>query len=801
MDEPTPIEPESDGTIAETGMDDLPDGLATTADGAAAAASGGLARRGMLVFGVFVIIVVGAIAFALAGGDDGDGESAATESESEADADAQSDGDGDGTGDDSTDGETSDDSTASDGDTGGDDSGDTSEEARGTYSIVDVAADEGMYYGGEAPIAWGDGFLSIRQEFVPSEVTFPELVPDLADRFPAEVADTLEAAGVDLEAPGGIDDAIAALNEAGLYDAVAQIVIEDPELSQAYNEILSGGTYVQVAEYSADGITWEPVDFTFDVPENAWPDYRSNGEHLIAVVTHNSWGENGERLEFSVTVHATSDLVTWTSVDIPFELPSAPDYVQVDGWTDQVAIGPDGWYIGISINQYVDLWSLLPDRIRNGNYSWNPMPDGIRIEDWESMYEAEMAAAESGDYEALEVMEPEVVEVIPWSDLPLTYEEWSAANFNHEQGRQAFTGTFDGSVSPAASPEGLEWFQLAGTGDGYVAWGQLHTPSELTMQDLIPDIEERFPAEIIDAFAEAGYEVGDAESIEFAQQFLAEAGLLDLATETVMNDPELLDAFMEVTSGGTYETVAFFSADGSSWSPVTFPDVDWPDSIAPVAGGVLLIGSSEAGGQEFWLGDLKTGTWEQVDGPDLGENVWLYFDTRSTGSSGLAAVIDSAQYYGPDYLAWTATVEHDGFELTMSADGEGSQSLTIVEIATGQVVRDTTIEMWTEELFIWGENSFDFVDDDGELIVSLPMDVGEELAWGAESEAWEAWHEANPYQPELTLVATIDGRDWIVQELDVPASPDGWYGGGAAAINNGVAVYRDASGWHRLVVG
>ena len=193
MDEPTPIEPESDGTTAETGMDDLPDGLATTADGAAAAASGGLARRGLLVFGVFVIIVVGAIAFALAGGDDGDGDSAATESESEADADAQTDGDGDGTGDESTDGETSDDSTTSDGDAGADDSGDTSEEARGTYSIVDVAADEGMYYGGEAPIAWGDGFLSIRQEFVPSEVTFPELVPDLADRFPAEVADTLEA--------------------------------------------------------------------------------------------------------------------------------------------------------------------------------------------------------------------------------------------------------------------------------------------------------------------------------------------------------------------------------------------------------------------------------------------------------------------------------------------------------------------------------------------------------------------------------------------------------------------------------
>ena len=156
---------------------------------------------------------------------------------------------------------------------------------------------------------------------------------------------------------------------------------------------------------------------------------------------------------------------------------------------------------------------------------------------------------------------------------------------------------------------------------------------------------------------------------------------------------------------------------------------------------------------------------------------------------------------GAEFVPWTSTVEQDGYELTLSADGEGSQSLTIVDVATGSVVRDTTIEMWTEELYIWTDDSIDFADDAGEVIVSLPLDKADEFIWQAESEAWDAWYQANPYIPELYLVATVDGRDWVVQQLETQPNDEGWYGGGGAAINNGVAVYRDALGWHRLVVG
>jgi hypothetical protein len=668
--------------------------------------------------------------------------------------------------------------------------------------VVATAEDSG-YYGGEAPMPWRDGFLSIRQQYVPSDVTLPELIPDLADRFPADVAAALEDAGVDLDQPGAIDEAIEVLSEVGLYEQVVEIVLSDPELSAAYDEVAVGGTYEQVAEYSPDGIAWEPVDFNLDLGDDAWADFRSNGEQLVATVTNNTWSDEGRRIDFSISVYSTDDLVTWTSVELPLVLPSAPDYVQVDAYTEQVAVGPDGWYVGVSVQQYVDLWRLLPERVQNGPYSWTPAPEGIRIEDWESVWEAEELAYESGDdesIESIEALEPEVVEIISWDDLPLSFDEWNDANDDHVGDRQVFIGGFDGSVAEANAPEGLDWFQLSHTGEGYLAWGQLHTPSTLTMQELVPDIEDRFPAEILDAFAESGLEIGDAASIDAAIELLEQVGLIDLATETVLADPVLLDAFDQVSTG-TYDNLAFFSSDAMTWTPVTLPDVQWVDSIVPVQGGVLLLGSSDEGGQELWLGDPRGESWESIEGPDLGEHQWLYFDPRAASGDGLATVLDSGEPHGPEFLAWSSSVEHDGYELTMSADGEGSQRLVIVDIASGEVVRDTTIEMWAEELFIWGNDSFDFVDADGELIVSLPAPLGEELAWQAESEAWEEWYEANPYQPDLTLVATIDGRDWIVQKLDVDADTEGWYGGGTAAINNGVAVYRDAGGWHTVVVG
>ncbi|MEM9202839.1 MAG: hypothetical protein AAGC53_14330 [Actinomycetota bacterium] len=797
MDEINPTGSDAGDDGASADMNDLPDGLATTDPTVSGKTAGSWGRRGLVVLAAFALVVAGAVVVAVSSGETDD--DAASDGDTEATAeDAESDPDAEATTDESDD-EPSTDAAVID-DDGESSDGDAREES-GSYQVF--ATDGGDFYGGHAPMPWGDGFLSIRDEFVPSEQTLDDLIPDLAERFPAEVTEAVQAAGISLGDPGAMEDASAVLEEAGLLEEVMAIFADDPELMRAYSDVLSGGTYVRVAEYSADGITWEPIDFSFEVPEHSWPEFRTDGEHLIAVVTSQTWTDEGRSTDFAVTVHMTSDLVTWTSTELPIELPDRPAYVQVDAWMDQIAVSDGRWYVSAQINQYIDLWSLLPERIQNGSYSWNPTAEGIRIEDWNDVafQDAMMAAEESGDSAAIEEWEPELVELISWDDLPISYAEWSEGSVGDGTDRAAFVGDMSGSVTSATSPEGLDWYQLASVADGFLAWGQHYTPSDTSLQDLVPDIADRFPQEIIDVLAEAGFEITDANSIEETTAVLADAGLLDLATQTVTEDPELLDAYMEVTSGGTYETQAFFSADGISWTPTTLPDTEWIDVVAPVDGGVVVIANDRDGGQNLYVGDPQSGTWEAVDGPDIGQEFWYSFDPRVAGGDGLATVIDMAQRSEPQFVAWSGTAEQDGFEITLSADGEGSQSLRIVDTATGETVRDVTIAMWSAELYQWADDSIDFTDDDGEIIVSIPMEAAEDLIWGPESAAWEAFYKANPYVPELVLVATTDGRDWIVQPLEADANEDGhYYGGSGAAINNGVVVYRDTSGWHRVVV-
>ncbi len=106
---------------------------------------------------------------------------------------------------------------------------------------------------------------------------------------------------------------------------------------------------------------------------------------------------------------------------------------------------------------------------------------------------------------------------------------------------------------------GPDW--IVPWGDGFLSLGRIFVPSDVTMQDLVPDIEERFSPEIIELLQEAGV-TGIDESIEV----LSEAGLLDEATEAVTSDPVLLAAYNEVTQGGQYRFEASVSPDGRNWT-------------------------------------------------------------------------------------------------------------------------------------------------------------------------------------------------------------------------------------------
>ena len=146
--------------------------------------------------------------------------------------------------------------------------------------------------------------------------------------------------------------------------------------------------------------------------------------------------------------------------------------------------------------------------------------------------------------------------------------------------------------------------------DGFVAFTSVWEPSDQSMEDLVPDIRDRFPQEILDALAAAGLDVG--AGIEESSEALAEAGLLDLATEIVTNDPELLDAYMQVSSG-TYRLEVQASSDGVNWSVV--PDFTFP-------GGSENMGFVQSDGRHLIVTNQR---WDEGGGTSEIE-VWFTAD-------------------------------------------------------------------------------------------------------------------------------------------------------------------------------
>ena len=101
-------------------------------------------------------------------------------------------------------------------------------------------------------------------------------------------------------------------------------------------------------------------------------------------------------------------------------------------------------------------------------------------------------------------------------------------------------------------------------------------PVELTFDGSHP-ISAYFPPEILDTLAEAG-----VTTIDEAMAVLEEAGLMQQATDIVTQNPEVLEWYNGVFSGGSYESYAEFSEDGENWSLSTASAGRWP-RVRPAA--------------------------------------------------------------------------------------------------------------------------------------------------------------------------------------------------------------------------
>ena len=605
---------------------------------------------------------------------------------------------------------------------------------------------------GEGPpqvVPWGDGFLSIGSRWIESPPDDTVLASafgstEIAEFFSDEVIAVIESAGeVSLDS----SEVEVALEEAGVIEEAAAVVEANPEVLNWFLDRSPGGRSESFAEYSDDGTTWEPVP-GFAWPGDGWtPQFASNGQQLVAV----SYGSQFEVEPAGATTPApqmsvfiTDDLVTWVEAPLTLERPDVPDYASGDFSPNQLALGDDGWYLSVSFWGWIDVWAALPADVQaevdaNG-YSWHPTPAGIQIQDWTSTEPLPVPTttvladgATTDDLAFDEAFdgdwEPTVIRTVPWSELPFTYDDYQSLNGSETASTQAFVGDFEGNISPATYP------------------GEADTNGQVVATDA--------------GFFMIVTDYGDSG---FAEESLAQVA--------------------EPTLRG------FTSADGRQWTEVglALPDVAWVDSLARVEGGILVSVSGSSDGQRFYVGAPNGTGFTPVDGPDIG-NVWAWFGSQSA-TEGVAAVVDLGASSTPDFVTWTASFTHDGYDIELVADDQGDQTLTVR--LDGEIVVEQVGGAFGPPPYEWIDDGIRISDADGETVVEIPLDVVDAEIFRVESEAWNAIWEANPYVADYRLIASRDGRTWIMEELPTTTADIGWFG--TPALNGDTVVVFDDRG-------
>ncbi len=220
---------------------------------------------------------------------------------------------------------------------------------------VTVEADDGWI--DTQLFEWNDGFLAIRTTYGPQPLP-AELPQEVIDRFPPEVVE-LFADGL----PPTIEEATTMLEDAGLFDVVADIVTSDPEVSEA---IYSGESNVTTTvRFSPDGLEWSDIDNTIGDYAKSAAGMSSTGDRFVmAVQAMDAGAPFDERAGPStVEIVSTTDLMNWTTqtVDLPARPADLSEHVDYDVYPDQIVASPDGWLLQASSHTSLDYLSLVPE--------------------------------------------------------------------------------------------------------------------------------------------------------------------------------------------------------------------------------------------------------------------------------------------------------------------------------------------------------------------------------------------------------------------------------------------------------
>ncbi len=511
---------------------------------------------------------------------------------------------------------------------------------------------------------WQDGFLSVRTTYEPQPLP-AELPQEVIDAFPPEVVEFF-ADGL----PPTIQEATAMLDEAGLLDAVTQVVLNNPAVSEAiYQE--QGATNTTV-RFSADGLEWSDVDAEFPVPDNSWNHVATTRDRFVIVVE--SGGEvpgvdpavGTDPSPQVIQIYSSTDLVDWAVQEIP--LPSPPAELgpgeSFRPYINGAAVTDTGFLVSATASVEIDPIELLDpelrDRIRaSGAISVGYGTDGVTIEIFGD--DSFASPDESGSIPSA----PESTETLTftWEELGLD----GQPNLGGEDS-STWVSTWDGAPTLVESSS-VGW--LAGVGDEFVELGP--TPRRSTNGiDWVP-IE--LPGE---GYVDAMVETADGVAVR---------GTDDRGAQTVYVGDL-------ATGGWTAIDTAELPANGTaeSWGPNAFLVASYGDDDSGSLGGrppdfVSSRQSAEVDGYRYEL--------------EVTQTINEYSVTYSLTDLGTGEVVVTESADG-------LSTEEDPFEYVQ--DGFGTSELTILDPVSGEPLVSIPYELMTQE-FIAADGTVIDTDD------------------------------------------------------------------------------------------
>jgi len=639
-------------------------------------------------------------------------------------------------------------------------------------SAVDpIEGDLAYGYGGEAwTVPWGDGFLTLGTVVEPAQLPGPD--SPYAESFPPEIVDAVRASGATT-----LDGAMAALEESGLLQQAIDMVASDPALADLYGSLQSGGTSSFVAQTSPDGLSWSDIPgFSLPVADARIDRVVSDGAHLVIAQSADSSGvgfgperfaitESGSGPgQVSLTVSVTQDLTGWQTFEISEPSADLPAYVSSNQWLRSLTYNADGWLAVVESSVNVDLWSLVPNEIRDGSdiFDLRSTVDGLEIHFFNP-----------GD---------------EFGGEPMPLLEGAGAASTSTQ--PVSPGGVPTPTYPVAGPDATDpvLADPLATDTIFYMWEELGV-DPIEIQQYLGDFGDY-------GRADASITTGSWDSQLVSMPLTGTSG--EGLEEIVGTDAGFIGQGFGRLLG---ESKIMFSPDGLTWKSLKPPTSQFLGAVVAVDGGVLLSADGPSGPVR-WLGVPDGSSWTRSESLDLGTDFrqGVYFNP---GDRGAITVVDVHQYQDNSQppVEFDVEVELDGKLLHLFGHANGTADLTVIDAETGDIVAEVSgvFDGLSADFAIVEGDTVTIVDPDGNEIIDVPMSIIMDTVLPARQAAIDAsdWMPPPPVfeMPELVLVASSDGINWLTEPLEGSEDPS------VMAINGDLAVIKTSNEWQTFHIG